>query len=63
MSRAWRAGLLTLGWPLLLAPAASAAESTGVDKAINDALGPFAEQAATVVFWGRRSARPRVRWS
>jgi len=52
MRRAWRLGLLTLGWLLLLAPAASAAESTGVDKAVNDALGPFADWAATVVFWG-----------
>jgi len=52
MRRAWRLGLLTLGWLLLPAPAASAAESTGVDKAVNDALGPFADWAATVVFWG-----------
>jgi AGCS family alanine or glycine:cation symporter len=52
MRRAWWLPLLTAGWLLLLAPAAGAAESSGVDKAINDALGPFAEWAATVVFWG-----------
>ena len=52
MRRAWGLGLLTLGWLVLLAPAASAAEATGVDKAINDALGPIAEWAGTVVFWG-----------
>jgi AGCS family alanine or glycine:cation symporter len=53
MRRVAKLALLTLGWLLLLAPAAGAAEETsGIDKAINDALGPVAEWAAAVVFWG-----------
>jgi AGCS family alanine or glycine:cation symporter len=52
MRRAWKLGALTALWLLVLAPAASAAEATGIDKTIQDALGPFSEWIASVVFWG-----------
>jgi len=52
MTRVCKLGLLTVGFLLLLAPAASAAEEGGVDATINDTLGPFSEWISSVVFWG-----------
>ncbi|HEX6257713.1 MAG TPA: alanine/glycine:cation symporter family protein [Euzebyales bacterium] len=52
MRRVGNLCLLTIGWLLLLAPAAHAGqEQSGVDKAVNDTLGPVAEFAAGVVFY------------
>jgi AGCS family alanine or glycine:cation symporter len=50
--RVWTLCALTIG--LLLAPASAALaadESGGIDQAINDALGPFSDWIASVVFW------------
>jgi AGCS family alanine or glycine:cation symporter len=52
MRRGGKLGLLTLGWVLLLAPAASAAQDGGIDATINEALGPFSERISGIVFWG-----------
>lgn len=52
MRRAGKLGLLTLGWLLLLAPAANAAqEASGVDAAIQDALSPVADFMSGIVFY------------
>ncbi len=65
MRRAGKLGLLTLGWLLLLAPAANAAqEANGVDAAIQDTLGPVADFMSGIVFYaiplGGETAVPLV---
>lgn len=49
--RAWRLLVLTAAIHLVLAAPALAAEATGVDKTIQDALGPVSDAIETVVFY------------
>ncbi|MGI8574771.1 MAG: alanine glycine permease, partial [Egibacteraceae bacterium] len=49
--RAWRLLVLTAAIHLVLAAPALAAEATGVDKKIQDALGPVSDAIETVVFY------------